>query len=96
MKVSETVKLEMRKHGQDFLWKDFTEWPQQPTDLCQELSDQDEEVKKESITVNPCAEKEVKYSKWEKLRRVVAWVVRAAHMLFLDGEWFLVKGSERS
>ena len=40
------------------------------------------------ITVNACVEKEdfrrtlfEKYSRWEKLRRIVAWVVRAAHML---------------
>ena len=88
IKASETEKLEVWKHGPDFLWKDSREWPQQPADLHQELSDQDEEVKKEKITINACTEKEdfwgtlfKRYSMWERLRRVVAWVIRAAHML---------------
>ena len=88
IKASETEKLEMWKHGPDFLWKDSKEWPLQPADLHQELSDQDEGVKKERITVNACTEKEnfwgtifERYSKWEKLRRIVAWVIRAAHIL---------------
>ena len=42
IKASETEKLEVWKHGPDFLWKDSKEWPQQPADLHQELSDQDE------------------------------------------------------
>ena len=53
-----------------------------------QLSDQDEGVKKEKITINACTEKEdfwgalfKRYSTWEKLRRVVAWVIRAAHKL---------------
>ena len=85
IKASETKKLEVWKHGPDFLWKDSKEWPQQPADLHQELSDQDEGVKKERITVNACAEKEdfwgtlfERFSMWEKLRRVVAWVIRGA------------------
>ena len=88
IKASETEKLEVWKHGPDFLWKDSKEWPQQPADLHQELSDQDEGVKKEKITINACTEKEdfwstlfERYSMWEKLRRVVAWVIRAAHIL---------------
>lgn len=88
IKATETEKLEVWRHGPDFLWKDSKEWPQQPTDLHQELSDQDEGVKKEKITINACTEKEdfwgtlfKRYSMWEKLRRVVAWVIRAAHML---------------
>ena len=88
IKASETEKLEVWKYGPDFLWKDSKEWPQQPADLHQELSDQDEGVKKEKITINACTEKEdfwgtlfKRYSMWEKLRRVVAWVIRAAHML---------------
>ena len=81
IKASETEKLEVWKHGPDFLWTDSKEWPQQPVDL-------HEEVKKEKITINACTEKEdfwgtlfKRYSMWEKLRRVVAWVIRAAHML---------------
>ena len=81
IKASETEKLEVWKHGPDFLWKGSEEWPQQPADLHQELSDQDEGVKKEKITINACTEKEdfwdtlfERYSMWEKLRRVVAWV----------------------
>ena len=49
IKASETKKLEVWKHGPDFVWKDQKEWPQQPADLHQELSDQDEGVKKEKI-----------------------------------------------
>ena len=88
IKASETEKLAMWKYGPDSLWKDSKEWPQQLADLHQELSDQDEGVRKKRITVNACVEKEdfrrtlfEKYSRWEKLRRIVAWVVRAAHML---------------
>ena len=85
IKASETKKLEVWKHGPDFLWKDSKEWLQQPADLHQELSHQDEGEKKERITVNACAEKEdfwgtlfERFSIWEKLRRVVAWVIRGA------------------
>ena len=46
IKASETKKLKVWKHGPDFLWKDQKEWPQQPADLHQELSDQDEGVRK--------------------------------------------------
>lgn len=88
IKASETEKLEVWKHGPEFLWKDSKEWPQQPANLHQELSDQDEGVKKEKITINACTKKEDfwgtlfrRYSMWEKLRRVVAWVIRAACML---------------
>ncbi len=88
IKASETEKLEVWKHGPDFLWKDSKEWPQQSIDLHQELSDQDEGVKKEKITVNACAEKEdfwgtlfERFLTSEKLRRVVAWVIRGARML---------------
>ena len=58
IKASETEKLEVWKHGLDVLWKDSKEWPQQPTDLHRELSDQDEGVKKEKITINARTEKE--------------------------------------
>ena len=33
IKASETERLEVWKHGPDFLWKDSREWPQQPADL---------------------------------------------------------------
>ena len=85
IKASETEKLKKWKHGPDFLWKDQNEWPQQPADLNQALSEHDEGVKKEKITVNVCVEKEdfwgalfERYSVWEKLRRVVAWLIRVA------------------
>lgn len=88
IKASETEKLEMWKRGPNFLWKDSNEWPQQPNDLHQELSDSDEGVKKEKVTVNVCVGEEdfwdtlfERYSTWERLRRVVAWLIRAAHIL---------------
>ena len=52
MRASKTEKFEMWKHGPDFLWKDAKAWPPQLADLYQELSDQDEGVKKERITVS--------------------------------------------
>ena len=82
IKASETEKLEIWKHGPDFLWKYPDEWPQQLINLHQELSDDDEGVKKEKITVNACVKKEDfwgnsfgRHSTWEKLRRVVAWLI---------------------
>ncbi|XP_020610089.1 uncharacterized protein LOC110048657 [Orbicella faveolata] len=88
IKAFETEKLEMWKHGPGFLWKGSHEWPQQPTDLHEELSAYDEGVKKERVTVTACVEKEdfwdvlfERCAMWEKLRRAVAWLIRAAHML---------------
>ena len=89
IKASGTEKLEIWKHGPDFLWKYLDDWLQQPIDLHQAFSDSDEGVKKEKITVNACVEKEDfwgnlfgRYSTWEMLRRVVAWFIPAARMLF--------------
>ncbi|XP_020623971.1 uncharacterized protein LOC110061476 [Orbicella faveolata] len=81
IKASKTEKLEMWKHGPGFLWKVLHEWPQQPTDLHEELSAYDEEVKKERVTVTACVEKDFwdvlfeRYALWEKLRRAVAWLI---------------------
>lgn len=81
IKAFKTEKLEMWKHGPGFLWKGSHEWPQQPTDLHEELSAYDEEVKKERVTVTACVEKDFwdvlfqRYVLWEKLRRAVAWLI---------------------
>ena len=86
LKASETGKLEIWKRGLNFLWKDSDEWPQQPIELNIQLSEQDEGVKREKITVSASAIEENfwnvlfgRYSTWEKLRRLVAWLVRALH-----------------
>ena len=86
LKVSETEKLEIRKRGPIFLWKDPDEWPQEPIELNIQLSDQDEGVKREKITVSASTIEENfwnvlfgRYSTWEKLRGLVAWLARALH-----------------
>ena len=71
---------------QNFLRKDSNEWPQQHIKLNIQLSDQDKGVKREKITVSTSALEENfwnvlfgRYSIWEKLRRLVAWLIRALH-----------------
>ena len=86
LKAIETGKPEIWKRGPSVSWKDPDEWPQQPIELNIQLSEQDEGVKREKITVSASAIEENfwnvlfgRYSTWEKLRRLVAWLVRALH-----------------
>lgn len=86
LKASETEKLEIWRCGPNFLWKDPNKWPQQPIELNIQLSNQDEGVKREKITVSTSALEENfwnvmfgRYSTWEKLRRLVALLIWALH-----------------
>ena len=76
------------RYGPNFLWNDPNKWPQQPIELNNQLSDQDEGVKGEKITVSTSALEENFWnvlfgrymdSTWEKLRRLVAWLIQALH-----------------
>lgn len=88
IKATETEKLKLWKHGPNFLWRDSDEWSQQPPDLNLDLADHDEGVKRERVTVNTAVVEETfwnplfeRYSTWEKLRRVVAWLIRGSRAL---------------
>ena len=84
IKASETKKLEKWKNGADFLWKDINEWPPQPAEVSEELLDSDEGVKREKVTVGAAVVQEgfwnslfQRYSNWDRLRSIVAWLIRA-------------------
>lgn len=60
------------------------EWLPQPTDLTDNLDDSDEGVKRERVTVGAAIVRKDfwnalfrRYSTWNRLRRVVAWLIRA-------------------
>ena len=84
IKASETKKLEKWKNGADFLWRDTKEWPPQPAEVSEELLDDDEGVKREKVTVGAAVAQEdlwnslfQRYSNWDRLRRIVAWLIHA-------------------
>lgn len=84
IKASETNKLDRWKRGPEFLWKSTDEWPPQPSDLIDSLDDSDEGVKREKVTVGAAIVRKdfwnalfQRYSTWDRLRRVVAWLIRA-------------------
>ena len=79
----ETDKLERWKHGPEFLWQSPENWPAQPIDLDDSLDENEEGVKKQKIVVGGTSVKDefwsdlfMLFSSWERLRRVVAWLVR--------------------
>ena len=79
----ETDKLERWKHGPEFLWQSTENWPAQPIELDDSLDENEEGVKKQKIVVGGTSVKDefwsdlfMRFSSWEKLRRVVAWLVR--------------------
>ena len=79
----ETNKLERWKHGPEFLWQSTENWPAQPIDLDDSLDENEEGVKKQKIVVGGTSVKDefwsdlfMQFSSWERLRRVVAWLVR--------------------
>ena len=83
IRASETSKLERWKRGPEFLWKSSEEWPTQPRDLAEGLDENDEGVKKDKVIVCGASMEEEfwsqllrRFSSWEKLRRVVAWLIR--------------------
>ena len=84
IKASETRKLERWKNGPEFLWQTETEWPQQPAELMIVLRDDDVGIKKEKVNINATIVKESfwteiisRYSSWNRLRRLVAFILRA-------------------
>ena len=86
IKASETRKLERWKCGPEFLWKDNKEWPPQPAEALEDLLESEEGVKKEKTTVGAAiVQKDFwsslfeRYSKWDRLRRIVAWLIRVFH-----------------
>ena len=82
IKASETRKLKRWKRGPEFLWKNDEEWSPQPAEVSEDLLDSDEGVKKEKITIGASVVQKdfwsslfERYSKWDRLRRVVAWLI---------------------
>jgi hypothetical protein len=77
-------------HGPDFLWSSPTNWPTQPAAIPQ-ISDQDPEVKKSKAIVCAVVAEPPKadmfddlmnrYSSWNKLKRVWAWILRFKKIL---------------
>ena len=85
-KASETKKLDKRRNGAEFLWKNEDEWPPQATEASEALLDSNEGVKREKIMVGAAvAQKDFwsslfqRCSKWDRLQRLVAWLVRVFH-----------------
>ena len=83
IKASETNKLERWKKGPEFLWQPTENWPAQPLDLTESLNENEEGVKREKVVVGGTSVKDEfwsdllkRFSTWERLRRVVAWLVR--------------------
>ena len=81
---SETRKLERWQRGPQFLWQNVKEWSKQPPDVSEDLLESDEGVKREKVTVGAATVPTdfwdilfQRYSAWNRLRRVVAWLIRA-------------------
>ena len=81
---SKTGKLEIWRHGPKFLWQSVEEWPPQPAEVFKDLLESDEGVKKEKTTVGAATVQTdfwntmfLRYSTWNRLRRVVAWLIKA-------------------
>ena len=80
---SETEKLECWRRGPEFLWQPMDQWPDQPEDLKDNLPENAEGVKREKVLVSATAVQDEfwsslysRFSTWERLRRVVAWLMR--------------------
>ena len=83
IKASETEKLERWRHGPEFLWREAGEWPHQSPAVLEDLLDSDEGVKKTKVTVGAAivqnsfwSDMFQRYSSWNRLRRIVAWLIR--------------------
>ena len=97
-KTSETKKLEEWRNGAEFLWKNEDEWPPQATEASEAseaLLDSDEGVEREKIMVGAAvAQKDFwsslfqRCSKWDRLQRLVAWLVRVFHsFISVRSDW---------
>ena len=89
IKASEIKKLE--RYGAEFLWKNEDELPPQPTEASEALLDSDEGVKRAKITVGAAVvQKDFRISlfqrcsKWGRLRRLVACLIRVFHRLHIQ------------
>ncbi|XP_031549036.1 uncharacterized protein LOC116286627 [Actinia tenebrosa] len=88
IKATESRKLQIWRQGPEILWTEEEEWPPQPPEISATLSETDEGVKKEKVTVGATTlQKDFwdslfrKYSTWNRLRRAVAWLIRAVRKL---------------
>ena len=75
--------MERWKKGPEFLWQPTEDWPAQPLDLTESLDENEEGVKREKVVVGGTSVMDEfwsdllkRFSTWERLRRVVAWLVR--------------------
>ena len=75
----------MWKHwnGAESLWKNEDEWSRSPEKASEVLLDSDEGVKRAKITVGAAVVQKnfwcflfQRYPKWDRLRRLVAWLIR--------------------
>ena len=80
---SENDKLERWKREPESLWKSTDEWPAQPTDLTDSLDENVEGVQRKKIVIGGTIVQDEFwnvlfqwFSTWERLRRVVAWLIR--------------------
>lgn len=87
MKVKSLIQGETWINGPQFLLQPESEWPQRPDNVTQNLQN-DPEVK--NITVNTITAEEKSdpankllqyYSSWDRLKRAVAWILRAKETL---------------
>ena len=82
IKPSEAEELDRWSQGPELLWKDVVEWPTQPSEVLDDLLDDDEGVKKTTSVVETTVQADFwdrlfyRYSTWERLRRVVNWLLR--------------------
>lgn len=81
IRASETEKLERWRRGPEFLWKEKEEWPPQPLEM---KDDEDaEEVSVGTVAVQTDFWNLLfyRYSTWNRLRRIVACLIRIVRKL---------------
>ena len=85
IKPSEAEKHGRWCQGPEFSWKDVAEWPTQPPEVLDDLLDSDDDVKKKTSVGTTTVQADFldrlfyRYSTWEQIRRVVAWLIRVIH-----------------
>ena len=84
---SEMRKLKIWQHGPEFLRKNVEHWPVQPLEASGDLLESDEGVNKEKVTVGAATVWAnfwntlfQRYSTWNRLRKIVAWLIRASRV----------------
>lgn len=81
IKANESEKLERWKNGPEFLWRGREEWPQQPDEVSLEEGNDEVLVASTAIQSTFWNDLFYRYSCWNRLRRVVAWLIRVAYLL---------------